>query len=59
MNEWIVVIAALLVASVPWLLLEVFDRARQQELRALAGKHVPQIHHRHDSSTPRPRRARR
>ena len=31
MNEWIVVIAALLVASVPWLLLEVFDRARQQE----------------------------
>ena len=46
MNEWIVVIAALLVASVPWLLLEVFDRARQQELRALAGKHVPQIHHR-------------
>ena len=46
MNEWIVVIAALLVASVPWLLLEVFDRARQQELRVLAGKHVPQIHHR-------------
>ena len=58
MNEWIVVIAALLVASVPWLLLEVFDRARQR-LRALAGKHVRRFITEHDSGAPRPRRARR
>jgi hypothetical protein len=46
MNAGILTLAALVVAAAPSLLLEVFDRTRQEELRVLTGKDVPAVQHR-------------